>query len=201
MGVHRFIIPRFSQFLCSCKLVQRHLSLPKYGSNPKTQVIKNAKIPGSVLDLPLLSRMHLNAMVTWSARMHLISQKSLQEHASQIVTLLRPWGLARPFSQGCFWERSSKEIKYVFSIFRIDKQPWWLVFFGLELYLGNERWRQNLPNPALIEADIPLEKAPKLSMFCKNTASRVGQFQHHPTCVQSTCQNFIRNTSRTSKIL
>ena len=38
---------------------------------------RTPKIPGNVLDPPLLSRMH--RMVTWSARTHKISQNSLQE--------------------------------------------------------------------------------------------------------------------------
>ena len=37
--------------------------------------------------------------------------------------VLRPCGLARPFSQDAWQERSSQERKYVLSVLRIDKQP------------------------------------------------------------------------------
>lgn len=50
------------------------------------------------------------------------------------------------------------------------------------------------------EADVPLEKAPKLSMFKKTTPNKEGVFLQQLICTMNTYLNFTRTTSRILKM-
>ena len=114
-----FINPRFFLVFLRTRLTSSFIAQVRFQSKEHKSP-RTPKIPGNVLDPPLLSRMH--RLVTWPDRTHLISQKSLQEH-SHLKSFSVLEVLQDRSRKDAWQERSSQERKYVLSVLRINKQP------------------------------------------------------------------------------